>query len=69
MQSQKMKDRGEDIQKAWEDVEEKIIDEKWDEDDLEDADNWDEYEDLQDELEDLEKDCKITEDIFGGMFR
>ena len=50
-----MKDRGEDIQKAWEDVEEKIIDEKWDEDDLEDADNWDEYEDLQDELEDLEK--------------
>ena len=44
-------------------IPEKIQDEKWDKDDLEKADNWDEYEDLKDEKEDLEKELKkIIED-------
>ena len=51
-----MEDRGEDIDKAEENVRDKIQDEEWDEDDLEDADNWDEYEDLQDEFEDKMED-------------
>ena len=51
-----MEDRGEDIEKAYNDVMDKIIDEKWDDDDLEDADNWEEYEDLVDELEDKQED-------------
>ena len=53
MDDEDLEDRAEDIDKAEEDVWDKIIDEEWDEDDLEDADNWDEYEDLKDELEDL----------------
>jgi hypothetical protein len=51
-----MEDRGDDIQDASTDVWEKINDEKWDKDDLEDADNWDEYEDLEDDLEDKMED-------------
>ena len=49
-----------DLQKRWEDIGdsskdvwEKVNDEEWDYDDLEDADNWDEYEDMLDEMEDL----------------
>tara|TARA_B100001094_G_C18185652_1_gene803610 strand:- start:727 stop:1098 length:372 start_codon:yes stop_codon:yes gene_type:complete len=53
-----MKDRGEDIDEAVEEVFEKIYDEEWDWDDLEKADNWDDYEDLKDELEDLEKELE-----------
>ena len=58
-----MKDRAEDIDKASQEVEEKIRDEKFSLDDLEGADNWDEYEDLKDELEDLEKEL---DDIMKG---
>ena len=49
-----MKDRGEDISDSKKEIMEKVRDEKWDKDDLEKADNWDEYEDLKDEKEDLE---------------
>lgn len=59
-----MKDRAEDIQDASDDVMEKIRDEEWYDKDLRDADNWDDYEDLQDELEDLQDDLwEIQEDI------
>jgi len=59
-----MADRREDIVEAAEDVWEKIYDEEWDEDDLEDADNWDDYEDLEKEHKDLEKELeKITKDL------
>lgn len=51
-----MEDRGDDIGEASDDVWEKIYDEDWDQDDLEDADNWDEYEDLEDEFEDKMED-------------
>jgi len=54
--SKEMKKRGEDIKEAQEDLNEKIYDEDWDEEDLEDADNWDEFEDLVKELEELEED-------------
>ena len=61
-----MKDRNEDISDASKDVWEKINDEKWSMKDLEDADNWDEYEDLEDEAEDLDKELeKITKDLWG----
>jgi hypothetical protein len=60
-----LKDRSEDIADANKEVEEKIYDEEWDEDDLENADNWDDYEDLKDEYEDIEKELsKITEKVF-----
>ena len=54
--SKEMKMRGEDIKEAQEDLNEKIYDEDWDEQDLEDADNWDEFEDLVKDLEELEED-------------
>jgi len=54
--SKEMKKRGEDIKEAQEDLNEKIYDEDWDEEDLEDADNWDEFEDLVKDLEELEED-------------
>ena len=57
-----MEDRLKDIQDATIDVWDKIKDEKWDNDDLEDADNWDEYEDMEDELEDLGDDYKKLRD-------
>ena len=57
MDDEDLEDRGEDIDKAEEDVWDKIIDEEWDEDDLEDADNWDEYEDLKKEMEDFVDDA------------
>ena len=58
-----MEDRGEEIGDVKEDVKEKIRDEEWDEDDFEDADNWDEYEDLVDEFEDLDNDFEKLRDI------
>jgi len=69
MDDEDLEDRGEDIDKAEEDVWDKIIDEEWDEDDLEDADNWDEYEDLKDEFEDIMEDYfeKYTEKINNDM--
>ena len=45
-----MEDRGEEIGEAQDYIMEKIRDEEWDQDDFEDADNWDEYEDLVDEF-------------------
>ena len=64
-----MADRNEDIVEASEDVWDKIIDEEWDEDDLEDADNWDEYEDLKDEFEDIMEDYfeKYSEKLNNDM--
>ena len=51
------KKRGEDIKEAYEDLQEKIYDEDWDEDHLYSyADNWDEFIDLVKEIEELEKD-------------
>ena len=60
-----MEERGEDINDVTEDVYEKIRDEEWDEDDLEDADNWEDYEDLEDEYEDLSEDfMKLRDKAF-----
>ena len=60
-----MEDRGEEIGDVKDDVKEKIRDEKWDEEDLEDADNWDEYEKLEDEFEDLYEDfMKLRDKAF-----
>jgi len=61
-----MKDRAEDIQDASNDVMEKIFrDEEWDWDDLEDTDNWDEYDDLKDEYDDLSEDLRdLMKDTF-----
>ena len=60
-----MEDRGDDINDAREDVWETIYDEEWDEDDLEDADNWDEYEELEDEFDDLKEDfMKLRDKAF-----
>ena len=60
-----MEDRADDISDAVEDVRELIYDEEWDEDDLEDADNWDEYEDLEDEFDDLKEDfMKLRDKAF-----
>ncbi|MBT5353609.1 MAG: hypothetical protein HOL56_00790 [Flavobacteriales bacterium] len=69
MDDEDLEDRGEDIDKAEEDVWDKIIDEEWDEDDLEDADNWDEYEDLKDEFEDIMEDYfeKYSEKLNNDM--
>ena len=50
--------RYEDINDASKDVWEKVEDEEWDYEDLEDADNWDEYEDILDEMEDLGEDIE-----------
>ena len=61
-----MADRADDIDDAEEDVNEKIYDEEWDEDDLEDADNWDELEDLENDLEDLQEDAqKLAKKMWG----
>ena len=66
--SKEMKKRGEDIEEAEEDVADKIYDEDWDEEDLEDADNWDEYEDLVKDLEELGEDIlELGEDIEENM--
>jgi len=51
-----MEDLRDDISDAQDDVKEKIRDEKWDEEDLEDADNWDEFEDIAEVYEDLRED-------------
>ena len=51
-----MEDLRDDISDAQDDVREKIRDEDYDQEDLEDADNWDEYEDIKDEFEDLSED-------------
>jgi chromosome segregation ATPase len=60
-----MEDRADDISDAKDDLKEKIRDEKWDEDDFEDADNWDEFEELEDEYEDLSEDfMKLREKAF-----
>jgi hypothetical protein len=60
-----MEDLRDDISDAQDDVKEKIRDEKWDEEDLEDADNWDEFEELEDEYEDLSEDfMKLREKAF-----
>ena len=60
-----MEDLRDDISDAQDDVKEKIRDEKWDEEDLEDADNWDEYEKLEDEFEDLYEDfMKLRDKAF-----
>ena len=60
-----MEDRADDISDAKDDLKEKIRDEKWDEEDLEDADNWDEYEKLEDEFEDLYEDfMKLRDKAF-----
>lgn len=60
-----MEDRGDDISDASEDVWEIIYDEEWDEDDLEDADNWNEYEELEDEFDDLRDDfMKLRDKAF-----
>ena len=69
MDDEDLEDRGEDIDKAEEDVWDKIIDEEWDEDDLEDADNWNEYEDLKDEFEDIMEDYfeKYSEKLNNDM--
>ena len=69
MDDEDLEDRGEDIDKAEEDVWDKIIDEEWDEDDLEDADNWDEYEDLNEEFEDIMEDYfeKYSEKLNNDM--
>ena len=66
--SKEMKKRGEDIEEAQEDVADKIYDEDWDEEDLEDADNWDEYEDLVKDLEELGEDIlELGENIEENM--
>ena len=60
-----MEDRGDDISEASEDVWEKIYDEEWDRDDLEDAKNWDEYEDIEKEHEDKAEDLmKLYKKVF-----
>ena len=66
--SKEMKKRGEDIEEAQEDVADKIYDEDWDEEDLEETDNWDEYEDLVKDLEELEEDIfELKGDIEENM--
>ena len=66
--SKEMKKRGKDIEESQEDVGEKIYDEDWDEEDLEEADNWDEYDDLVKNLEELEEDIfELKEDIEENM--
>ena len=58
------KKRVEDIEEAVQKIIEAMYDEKISSSDLEDADNWDEYEDLKDEGEDLKKELeKITKDL------
>ena len=51
-----LSDRLEEIEEAREDLVEVFEEEEWTEKDMEDADNWDEYEDLNDKFEDLEDD-------------
>ena len=58
-----MNDRREDIRDAREEVNEKIYDEEWGEKDLEKADNWDDYEDLGKEWEDV---AEELDDIRNG---
>ena len=54
----------EDIEDAWEDVNDAMKDEKIDWDDLEDADNYEEYEDMREKIEDLADEIKdLLEDI------
>jgi DNA repair exonuclease SbcCD ATPase subunit len=58
---QELKDlteRVEDIKDASEDINDAMSDEDWTMEDLEDAENWDEYEDVEKELEELEKELK-----------
>ena len=54
--SKEMKKRAEDIEESQEDVSDKIYNEDWNEEDLEESDNWDEYEDLVKDLEELNED-------------
>tara|TARA_B100001094_G_C18185652_1_gene803611 strand:- start:1157 stop:1843 length:687 start_codon:yes stop_codon:yes gene_type:complete len=56
MDDEDLEDRAEEIEDASDEIMEKIYDEEWDEDDLEDARNWDEYEDLNEEFEDIMED-------------
>ena len=57
--------RYEDINDASEDIRKKVNDEEWDYEDLEDADNWDEYEDMLDEIEDLGEEIEdLMEDCY-----
>ena len=60
-----MEDRADDISDARADVWETISDEEWDYKDLEDADNWDEYEEIEDQFDDLKKDfMKLRDKAF-----
>ena len=51
-----LSDRLEEIEEARADLIKVYEEEEWTEKDMEDADNWDEYEDLGDKFEDLEDD-------------
>ena len=51
-----LSDRLEEIEEASEDLVKVMEEEEWTNKDMEDADNWDEFEDLKDKFEDLEDD-------------
>ena len=66
--SKEMKKRAEDIEESQEDVSDKIYNENWNEEDLEEANNWDEYEDLVKDLEELKEDIfELIGDIEENM--
>ena len=64
MDDEDLEDRSEDISDAMDDVY-KVIYKEGLADDLEDADNWDEYEEIEDEFDDLKKDfMKLRDKAF-----